>query len=302
MHNHRIEFSRRGLKKFLKLSRVVVRAEFRTMITVCIGLSIYVFGVMEFTVPFRFPDSGVTGIAVLLRYSAGISLPVSIAAANVLLLVWAWRELSLRFVLWSIFSVAYTTLLMHFMDEIPFPHTDQRLLIALIGGAVKGYGSGLVIRAGASGGGLDIVTLYLRKKFGVEVGKYNFYINMVIIGASAFVVGVENAMLGLIGAYASSVSMDNAITEFDKRRLILVVTRDPAPIVEYISSDLMRGSTIIDAHGGYSGDFRPMVMCVLTRRQAVDLKRFLSEKHPGTFMIVTDASEVLGKGFKSWRR
>ena len=132
----------------------------------------------------------------------GIPLPASVAAANVLLLVWAWRELSLRFVLWSIFAVAYTTLLMHVMDGIPFPQTDQRLLIALIGGAVKGFGSGLVIRAGASGGGLDIVTLYLKKKLGVEVGKYSFYINMVIIGVSSLVVGVENAMLGLIGAYA----------------------------------------------------------------------------------------------------
>ncbi|MDR1482716.1 MAG: YitT family protein [Synergistaceae bacterium] len=301
MHNHKIEFNKRGLKKFFKMSQIVVKAEFRTMITVCVGLTIYVFGVMTFTVPFRFPDSGVTGIAVLLRYSMGISLPVTVAVANVLLLVWAWRELSLSFVLWSIFSVAYTTLLMHVMEGIPFPHTEQMLLIALIGGAIKGYGSGLVIRAGASGGGLDIVTLYLRKKLGVEVGKYNFYINVVIIGVSSFIVGIENAMLGLIGAYASSVSMDNAITEFDKRRLILVVTKDPAPIVEYISAELSRGSTIIDAHGGYSGSLRPMVMCVLTRRQAVDLKRFLSENQPAAFMIVTDATEVVGKGFKSWQ-
>jgi uncharacterized membrane-anchored protein YitT (DUF2179 family) len=280
---------------------IVVRAEFPTLVTVCIGLTIYVFGVMAFTVPFRLPDSGVTGIAVLLRYSMGVSLSLTVASANVILLLWAGRELSLRFVLWTIFSVIFITALMHLMEGIPFPRTDQRLLIALIGGAIKGYGGGIVIRSGASGGGLDIVTLYLRKKFGVEVGKYSFYINTVIIGASTFVVGIENAMLGLIGAYSSSVATDSAITEFDRRRLILVVTKAPAPIVEYISTELTRGSTVIDAHGGYSGDFRPMVMCVLTKRQAVDLKRFLSENQPSAFMIVSDAAEVMGRGFKSWR-
>jgi uncharacterized membrane-anchored protein YitT (DUF2179 family) len=256
---------------------------------------------MAFTVPFRFPDSGVTGIAMILKYSMGVSLPLSVAAANVALLLWAWRELSARLVLWTIFSVALVAVLMHVMEGMPFPNTDQKLLIALIGGAIKGYGGGLVLRTGASLGGLDIVTLYLRKKLGVEVGKYNFYINMAIIGASTLVVGIENAMLGLVSVYASSVAMDNAITEFDRRRLIFVVTKEPAPIVEFISSELVRGSTVIDAHGGYSGDFRPMVMCLLTKRQAVELKRFLAENHPMSFMVVSDASEVVGRGFKSWR-
>jgi uncharacterized membrane-anchored protein YitT (DUF2179 family) len=63
----------------------------------------------------------------------------------------------------------------------------------------------------------------------------------------------------------------------------------------------MRGSTVIDAHGGYSGDSRPMVMCLLTKRQAVELKRFLAEHYPTSFMVVSDASEVVGRGFKSWR-
>jgi uncharacterized membrane-anchored protein YitT (DUF2179 family) len=64
---------------------------------------------------------------------------------------------------------------------------------------------------------------------------------------------------------------------------------------------LRRGATVISAHGGYSGDDRPMVMCILTRRQSVDLKRHLSETQPRAFMVLADASEVLGRGFKSWK-
>lgn len=301
MNKHHFEMNRRGAKKVIRMLPHVAKAEWSTLLAVVTGSLCYTLGVMVFTVPFRFPDSGVTGIAVLLNYQFGLSLPLLVGIANVVLLVWAWRELSLRVVLWTIFSVGLITLLMRVMEGMPYPDTDQRLLIALFGGAIKGYGGGIVLRTGASMGGLDIVILYLQKKYGIEVGKYNFYINMCIIGASSLVVGVENAMFGLVGIYASSLMIDNTISSFDRRRLIFVVTRDPEPIVHYITTEIARGATIIDAHGGYSRETRPMVMCLLTRRQSVDLKRFLGENQPQAFMVISDASEVVGRGFKPWR-
>ncbi|MDR1916809.1 MAG: YitT family protein [Synergistaceae bacterium] len=282
------------------MAPIVARAEFGTFIAVVIGTAIYTFGVMAFTVPFRFPDSGVTGIAMLLNYTFGLSLPMLVAAANVALLIWAWKELSARMVLWTIFSVALITVLMKFMVDMSFAHTDQKLLIALIGGAIKGYGGGLVLHTGASMGGTDIVSLYMQKKYGMEIGKFNFYINMCIIGASTFIVGVENAMLGLVSVYTSSLMIDSTMSSFDMRRLVLVVTKDPSPVLSFITTELVRGATIMDAHGGYSGESRPTVMCLLTRRQTVELKRFIGENQPSSFMVVSDAREVVGKGFKSW--
>ncbi len=271
------------------------------MAAIVAGSIIYAYGVMAFTIPFRFPDAGVTGIAALLNYTMGIPLPVVVGVANLALLAWAWRGLSPRVALWTAFSVILLTILMRLMDDIPFAHTDQRLLIALIGGAIKGYGIGLVFRAGVTLGGLDMIVLYLQKKYGIEVGKYSFYINMCIIGASAYFVGVENAMLGLVGVYASSLTIDNTISSFDRRRLIFVVTKHPDPVVRHVTTELGRGATILDAHGGYSGETRPVVMCLLTRRQAVELRRFLAENQPNAFMVVSEASEVVGRGFKPWR-
>jgi uncharacterized membrane-anchored protein YitT (DUF2179 family) len=291
----------RGFRKILKKLPILAKAEWRTFMAVSVGAFIYTFGVMSFTLPFRFPDSGVTGISVLLNYQFGISLPLMVSVANIVLLAWAWRELSARVVIWTIYGVLLVTLLMHLMDGVPFPHTDQMLLIALMGGAIKGYGSGIVFRSGGSLGGLDIVVLYLQKKYGVEIGKYSFYFNLCILGASVFVVGVENAMFGLMGVYASSLAIDNAISSFEKRRLIFVIAKDTQAVIDYITSTLRRGATIISAHGGYSGDDRPMVMCILTKRQSVDLKHHLSQTQPRAFMVLADASEVLGRGFKSWR-
>ncbi|MDR0616194.1 MAG: YitT family protein [Synergistaceae bacterium] len=292
---------KREFRKILRKLPILVRAEWKTLFPVSIGAVIYTFGVMSFTVPFRFPDSGVTGISVLLNYQLGISLPLMVSVANIVLLAWAWRELSARVVFWTIYGVLLVTVLMHLMEGAPFPNTDQKLLIALMGGAIKGYGSGVVFRSGGSLGGIDIVILYLQKKYGVEIGKYSFYFNLCILGASVFVVGAENAMFGLMGVYTSSLAIDNAISSFEKRRLIFVITNDPQAVIDYISSTLRRGTTVISAHGGYSGSDRPMVMCVLTKRQSVDLKRHLSETQPKAFMVLSDASEVLGRGFKSWR-
>jgi uncharacterized membrane-anchored protein YitT (DUF2179 family) len=190
--------------------------------------------------------------------------------------------------------------MMKLMAHVPSPDTDQKLLIALIGGAIKGYGGGLVFHMGASMGGLDIISLYAQKKYGVEVGKFGFYVNMMIIGASLFVVGTENAMLGLVGVFASGAMTDATMSSFDRRRLVLVITKDPAPVLDFVMSKLGRGATLIDSRGGYSGDERPTVMCLLSRRQSVDLKRFIGENQPSAFMVVSEASEVVGKGFKSW--
>ena len=296
----RIGFSREKAEQFVKDLPALIRAEYRMIVAVILGCSVYTFGVMAFILPYRFPDAGVTGIGVLLNYQFGISLPFTIAVGNLLLLVWAWKELSPRIVVWTVIGVGLITFLMHLMEGITFIETDQRLLVALIGGAIKGYGGGITLRHGLSMGGTDIVILYLRKKYGIEVGKYSFYINMSIILASAFIVGIENAMFGLVSIYASSVATDNTVTSFDRRRQIFVVTKNPQGVVDFVIQSLGSGATVIDAHGGYSGEDRPIVMCLLSRRQAVDLRCFLAENQKDAFMVISDASEVVGRGFKAW--
>ena len=296
----KLDLSRRGLEKMFRKFRVIMKAEAANIPAVFFGCAIYTFGVMAFIIPYRFPDAGVTGVAVLINYQFGISLPLQIAIANALLLVWAWRELSPRVVFWTVIGVGLITVLMRLMEGISFVDTDQKLLVALIGGAIKGYGGGITLRRGLSMGGTDIIVLYLRKKYGIEVGKYSFYINMVVIGASTFVVGIENALFGLVSIYASSVAIDKTITAFDSRRLVFVITKQPKSIVDYLIWSLNSGGTIIDAKGGYSREEHPVVMAVLTRRQSVDLRNFIAENIPDAFMVVSDASEVVGRGFKPW--
>ena len=281
---------------------LMANAEAPTLAVCILGCLLYVIGVVGFTIPYRFPDSGVTGLAVLASYVWGTSPALIVAIANVVLLAWGWKFLSRRLVMWTVFNVVLITVAMKLLDGASFfPTLEDRLLVAMIGGAIKGFGGGMVFRSGASMGGLDIITLALRKRYGVEVGRYSLYINLVILTIASFVVGIENALFGLVGVYASSVVTDNVLNSFDRRRLVFIITRDPEPAVDFIIKELNRGVTMLDSCGGYTREDQPTLMCLLSRRQVVDLKRFLGENDPRAFMVVSEATEVLGRGFKDWK-
>ena len=281
---------------------LMANAEAPTLAVCILGCLLYVIGVVGFTIPYRFPDSGVTGLAVLASYVWGTSPALIVAVGNVVLLAWGWKFLSRRLVMWTVFNVALITIAMKLLAGATFfPTLEDRLLVAMIGGAIKGFGGGMVFRSGASMGGLDIITLALRKRYGVEVGRYSFYINLVILTIASFVVGIENALFGLVGVYASSVVTDNVLNSFDRRRLVFIITRDPEPAVDFIIKELNRGVTMLDSCGGYTREDQPTLMCLLSRRQVVDLKRFLGENDPRAFMVVSEATEVLGRGFKDWK-
>ncbi len=265
------------------------------------GTAVVAFGIMSLTIPYRFPDSGVSGIAVLSSYAFGISPAWVVGILNLILLLWGLRELSPRFIGWTVYCVIVLTVLLKLFEGMPYPLLNERLLVAILAGTVKGLGSGLVLRSGSSLGGTDILVVALRKRYGVEVGQFTFYINLVILGVSIFIVGLEGAIYGLVSIFANALVTDNVLRSFDRRRQVIVVSNTPHETGEFIMSELHRGVTFLHAEGGYTHQEKPALLCVLTPRQTMDLKRYLSTSDPKAFMIVSDASEVLGRGFKNWK-
>ena len=277
-----------------------VLSEWSTFVISTIGSLLYTIGVIGFTLPYRFPDAGVMGIAIILKYTIGLAPSISSLIANVILLAWGGRELSKRFVAWTIYNVLLISFLLEALNFVQFPVVNDMFLVAIAGGIIKGVGGGLIFRTGVSGGGMDIVIAVLRKRYGIEVGRYSFYINMVILGVSMGIVGLEKMLYGFVASYVSGQTMDSVLSSFDRRRLVLIMAKDTKPVVKYISDELHRGSTVLYGEGGFSGEDRPTIMCLLTPRQTMVLKRYLAKNQPRSFMVVSEASEVLGKGFKHW--
>jgi len=278
-----------------------VLSEWSTFVISTIGSLLYTIGVIGFTLPYRFPDAGVMGIAIILKYAIGLAPSITSLVANVFLLLWGGRELSKRFVAWTIYNVLLISFLLETLSFVQFPIVNDMFLVAIAGGIIKGVGGGMVFRTGVSMGGMDIVIAVLRKRYGIEVGRYSFYINMVILGVSMGIVGLEKMLYGFVASYVSGQTTDSVLSSFDKRRLVLIMAKDTQPVVKYISDELHRGSTVLYGEGGFSGEARPTIMCLLTPRQTMVLKRYLAKSHPKSFMVVTEASEVMGKGFKHWK-
>lgn len=293
---------RHRLKHLTVKMELFVLSEWSTFVISTIGSLLYTIGVIGFTLPYRFPDAGVMGIAVILKYTIGLAPSLSSLVANVLLLAWGGRELSKRFVAWTIYNVLLISFLLEALNFVQFPVVNDMFLVAIAGGIIKGVGGGLIFRTGVSGGGMDIVIAVLRKRYGIEVGRYSFYINMVILGVSMGIVGLEKMLYGFVASYVSGQTMDSVLSSFDKRRLVLIMAKDTKPVVKYISDELHRGSTVLYGEGGFSGEERPTIMCLLTPRQTMVLKRYLAKNQPRSFMVVSEASEVLGNGFKHWKQ
>ena len=271
-----------------------MRNELPTFIMSTLGVAIFSIGVVCFTLPYQFPDIGVIGIAVILKYSMGFSPAAANLIINAALLLWGGRQLSKRFIAWTIYNTLLMSLMLGVLSDIDVPYITDTFLVAVAGGLIKGVGLGMVFRTGGSSGGTDIIVAVLRKRFGVEVGKYTFYMNMLILTASVGIVGFEKVLYGFVVCYIMGQAMDNVISSFDKRRLVFIVANGTRVIVDYISKELVRGSTVLYGEGGYTHEKRDTVMCLLTARQAMELKRYLAANYPSAFMVVTDASEVLG--------
>lgn len=278
-----------------------IRKEWRSFLGVTLGVAIQSFAVVLFVLPNRFPDLGVSGIAVLSNYVFGISPSWVILVLNALLMMWAWKELSPRFVLWTAWAVVLTALLLKLFEFIPIPVIEDKFMAATVSGVVRGFGGGLVFLVGGSTGGLDIPAVSVQKRYGVEIGQFSISINMAILALSFFVVGLDATIYGAASLYIYGLVLDSTTRSFDRRKQAFVVTSIPETVSRYVNHTLERGTTHIRATGGYSGQERTIVITFLEPKEVVQLKRYLAVNDPGAFMSVSDAAEVLGKGFKSWK-
>ncbi|ADE57761.1 MULTISPECIES: YitT family protein [Aminobacterium] len=277
-----------------------IRKEWRTFLAVTAGDVLIAFAMVVFVMPNRFPDLGVAGLSVLSNYIWGISPAWVLLTANGALMAWAWRELSPRFVIWTGYSVSLIAFLVKVFEFIPQLNLEDKFMAAVLAGVIKGLGTGIIFRAGGSTGGIDIPGMALRKRYGIEMGQFSICVNTLILGFSAFIVGIQASIYGVVALYVYGIVVDNTSRSFDRRKQVFIITNYPHEISEFITKDLGRGVTLLQGEGGFSGQERTVLLALLEPRQMVTLKHFLAAKDPKAFMSVNDASEVLGKGFKSW--
>ena len=278
----------------------ILRDDWKAFIVIIFASTLQAFAVRYFTLHYHFPDLGVSGIAVLTNYVFGISPNWVILTGNILLLLWAGKNLNKRFLVLTVTAIFTFSTMLSVFEHYPLPLPDDKFMATVITGLMKGTAGGLMLNVGGSGGGTDISAIVLRRRYGLEVGRFTIFINMIILALSIGVVGLESVVYGAVGLYVNGITVDNVTRSFDKRKQAIIITNKPDEVSEFINSH-GRGVTRLEGRGGFTGQPRPVLITLLEPRQVMLLKRFLKEKDRKAFVSICDASEVLGKGFKSWR-
>lgn len=290
----------RFIKNFFTRALTIIKTEWKAVLTILIASSIQAFAVRYFTLHYRFPDMGISGIAVLTNYIFGISPNWVILSGNILLLLWAWRDLNVRFLALTMTAIMTFSTMLSVFEHFPLPLPDDKFMATVITGLMKGLAAGLMLNVGGSGGGTDIAAAALRRRYGIEVGQFSMFINFFILAFSIGIIGLESVVYGAVGLYVNAITVDNVTRSFDKRKQAIIITNIPDEVSKFINS-LHKGVTRIEGKGGYTGQTRPVLITLINPRQVILLKHFLKEHDEKAFVSICDASEVLGNGFKSWR-
>lgn len=268
---------------------------------ITLGAAVYAFAFNAFYAPSSIAFGGVTGIAQLINSLVPV-LPVGmlVIAFNVPLFLLGGRLFGREMLLSSIYAMTVSSLLMDWMDSVlVFAPLEDTLLAALAGGALLGLGLGVIFLQGATTGGTEIVARLLKLKLSwLPMGRLLLLADLCVITGVALVFRkVDTALYGVVGLFVSTTVMDKVLYGLDTAKVAYIISDHPDDIARSIFEDLNRSVTFLEGEGGYTGQKKKVILCAFKDRQIVPIKAAIRRADPEAFLIVTNAQEVLGKGF-----
>lgn len=268
-----------------------------TISTLIMAVGIYFF---KFANNFTF--GGITGIAVLVAKFLPISASDFSFVVNILLLIIGWIVLGKSFAEKTAYSTILLSVRLSLLERIyPMSHplTNEPLLELIFAILLPALGSAILFNIGASSGGTDVIAMILKKYTSVDIGKGLMISDLIFTLAGFLVFNVKTGLYSLFGLIMRSALIDNFIESFNRSKYFHVVTSNATCICDFIQNDLQRGATIVNATGAFTGDDKYIILTVLSPSQAVKLRNFIKEHDPKAFLLVSNTSEIIGKGFHS---
>src|SRR5690625_2406958 len=260
------------------------------------GASLVGLGYNLFLLPAKIAAGGISGISTLLFEVYEISPALVQFLINIPIFIIGWLTLGRDFSGKTLVGTFWVPLIIYLSAGIPFGVTDH-FIGSVYGGVVLGIGLGIVYLAGGSTGGTAALAQVLRKFTGLSSGYSQLAVDGAVVIASLIVFNLEITLYALLSIYISSKSIDMFQLRTASSKLILIITKEEERIRELIHEKIDRGFTKIESVGGYSGEERSMILSVTGNKEAVQLKNWLQEEEPNSFVVFINASDILGRGF-----
>ncbi|SDY49896.1 Uncharacterized membrane-anchored protein YitT, contains DUF161 and DUF2179 domains [Thermoactinomyces sp. DSM 45892] len=270
---------------------------FKRIVMILFGAILVAVGLEIFLVPNQIMDGGIVGISMLLSYLTGFKLGVLLFVLNLPFFFLGYKQIGKTFALSTLFGVIVMSVSTYYLHSVP-PLTEDPLLAAVFGGIVIGIGVGLVIRYGGSLDGTEILAILFNKKTSFSVGQIVLFFNLFILGSAGFLFGWERAMYSFIAYFIVFKLLDVVIEGFDETKLVWIMSEEPEKLGSCILSSLGRGVTYLSGEGGYTGEYKKVIFCVVTRLEEAKLKEIVEEIDPQAFLAVGNIHEVRGGHFK----
>ena len=275
---------------------------FKEFMLINAGLILTAAGVVLFKSPNGFAIGGVSGIAIIVNhYMPGHNVGLIMLLINIVLNILGAFLLGADFglrTLYSSFALSGFVWIGEKLLPLSHPLTGDRMLELVYAIALPAIGSALVFNQNSSTGGTDIIARILTQHTHLHVGKTLLISDSLIAFSAIFTLGLRQGMYSILGLFLKGFVIDNVIESLNLSKKLEIITSRPEEMEHYILRTVHRGLTILPAEGAYSGQSKKLLTVVVRRNQAASIRDFVHKADPEAFLIITNTSEILGKGFR----
>ncbi len=266
---------------------------------------IYALGFVWCYDPSGIAFGGVTGIAQIInRLIPAAPIGVTVIALNIPLFLLGWKFIGGRLLVSSLYAMFLSSVFIDLLTPLYDWQPMDPILACIFGGLLLGLSLGLVFQQGATTGGTDLLARLLKLRLAwLPMGRLLLGIDLAVILAVAVAFGtLEAALYGLVALYISTIVMDGVLYGIDTAKVAYIISGKNEAIAAAIVNGLDRGVTILHGQGGYTGDPKRVLLCAFKQREIAAIKAAVKEIDPDAFLIVCNAHEVLGEGFRDYNK
>ena len=287
------------------MNRSFVKKYLVPIAAITLASAIYALGFVWCYVPNGIAFGGLTGAAQIInRLIPAFPIGVTVIVMNIPLFLLGWRLIGGRLLVSSLYAMFLSSVFIDLLTPLRDWQPMEPLLACIFGGLLVGASLGLVFRQGATTGGTDLLARLLKLKLAwLPMGRLLMGIDLAVILTAAAVFGTLYAALyGLVALYVSTIVMDGVLYGLDTAKVAYIISDRNAEIVKALVRDLDRGVTILHGRGAYTGKEREVLMCAFKQREIAAIRAAVKEIDPNAFLIVCNTNEVLGEGFRDYKK
>lgn len=262
-----------------------------------LGAVLVSVGLEIFLVPNQVIDGGIVGISIILAHLLKIKLGFLLFLLNLPFLIVGYKQIGKTFAISTLFGISIMSIGTFLLHPVPVLTKDP-LLAAVFGGIILGVGVGLVIRYGGSLDGTEIIAILFTKKTPFSVGEVVMFFNLFILGSAGFVFGWDRAMYSLIAYYVAFKMIDITLEGLDQSKSVWTISDKFKEIGDSILARLGRGVTYLQGEGGYTGEDKKVIFCVITRLEEAKMKAIVEEVDNAAFLAIGNIHDAKGGRFK----